>query len=246
MANDPYEVRLLKEIEFFHTDLNRHKAECMLLQNGQQGSFLIRNSSKPNPNEFAVSVRTDDAVKNFELFWSEDGFQFGHGTYLTCEDLTRHFSSKPLLAGDSGKSILLEHPYPRDVLEPQIYDAVCVHAEGGNVVEDKHMRNNYSINSKDGYLTKLGAIFKTWKVRYWKLQSNELKYFKDTSGRHPIRTLDLDECKDCKFLGKFRGKEHVFSLEFGWRTFYLFGKNDDESQDWVERIKWRLDNMNKG
>ncbi|WAQ97331.1 DAPP1-like protein [Mya arenaria] len=214
MANDPYEVRLLKEIEFFHTDLNRHKAECMLLQNGQQGSFLIRNSSKPNPNEFAVSVRTDDAVKNFELFWSEDGFQFGHGTYLTCEDLTRHFSSKPLLAGDSGKSILLEHPYPRDVLEPQIYDAVCVHAEGGNVVEDKHMRNNYS----------------TWKVRYWKLQSNELKYFKDTSGRHPIRTLDLDECKDC-------------NLEFGWRTFYLFGKNDDESQDWVERIKWRLKDM---
>ena len=45
-----------------------------------------------------------DAVKHFQLFWKEDGFEFGHGQYETCADLERHFGSKPLLAGESGET----------------------------------------------------------------------------------------------------------------------------------------------
>lgn len=42
------------------------------------------------------------------------------------------------------------------------------------------------------------------------LQKNELKYFKDSSRKDPVRVLDLDECKECVMEGEFKGKEHVF------------------------------------
>ncbi|KAL4240727.1 Dual adapter for phosphotyrosine and 3-phosphotyrosine and 3-phosphoinositide [Mactra antiquata] len=241
MCDDPVEVRKLKELEYFHPDLDRHKTEAILLQNGHDGTFLVRNSS--NSREFAVSVRAADAVKHFNLSWRDDGFQFGHGTYETCNDLAYHFCNKPMLGVESGQTTLLTDAYPRSVIEPKIYDSVRVHAEYNT--SETIPRTDFSINSKDGYLTKLGDIFKTWRTRWFVLQNNELKYFKDSSHKTPVRTLDLNECRSCKYEGSYRGKRFVFSLQFDWRTFYVFGANEKESQEWIKLITWRLDKNNK-
>ena len=40
---------------YFHPDLDRHTAECLLLQNGEVGTYLLRNSSEKN--SYVVSVR---------------------------------------------------------------------------------------------------------------------------------------------------------------------------------------------
>ena len=42
---------------YFHPDTDRHKAECMLLQNGEVGNYLIRNGSDKNSQCYVVSVR---------------------------------------------------------------------------------------------------------------------------------------------------------------------------------------------
>lgn len=238
MNGDHAEVQKLKNLNFFHPDLDRHKAECILLQNGQDGTFLIRNSS--NTNEYAVSVRAANAVKHFLLFWKDNQFYFGHGTYKCLDDLEYHFSNKPLLGGESGQTTLLTDPYPREVLEPNIYEPVKVHAEYNTC--ESTPRKDFSINSKDGYLTKLGAFFKTWKVRWFILHNNELHYYKDSSHHSPIRVLDLRECLECEIEpAAFRGKQHVFRLVFSWRTFYMYAANKQETDDWVKVIKWRMD-----
>lgn len=247
MEDEPEEVRQLKELEYFHPDLDRHKAEAILLQNGTDGTFLIRPSSRKK-NEFAVSARSANAVKHFNLVWEDDAFHFGHGTYETCDDLAYHFSNKPLLGGESGHTTLLVDPYPRTVTEPNLYEYVRVHAE--DTIGESARRKDFSINSKEGYLTKVGSVFKvfqTWKVRWFVLQKNELKYFKNSQVREPLRVLDLNECRECQMEeeGKFKDKEHVFRVVFDWRTFYCFAPSQKESQDWVKLINWRLDQRKK-
>ncbi|XP_052263394.1 dual adapter for phosphotyrosine and 3-phosphotyrosine and 3-phosphoinositide-like isoform X2 [Dreissena polymorpha] len=187
-----------------------------------------------------LGARSEGAVKHFKLLWIEDVFQFGHGTYQSCKELERHFNSHPMLAGESGKPTKLEEPYPRDVAEPSIYETVVAHAEGGELVQVRNNKQPRSVNSKDGYLTKQGEIFKTWNVRYFKLQGSELRYFKDSSAKEPLRVLDLDQCTGCHFQGDYKGKHHVFSLTFSWRTFYIFGASDEESKEWVNMINWKL------
>lgn len=237
MAAECEEIVKLKQLDYFHPDLDRHKAECILLQNGQEGTFLIRNSSQQN--EYVVSVRAANAVKHFQLFWKDSHFLFGHGCYETFEDLYYHFSNKPTLVGESGIPTLLVNPYPRTVSEPAIYDTVVSHAESSTA--ENNFRKEFSINSKDGYLTKLGSIFKTWHVRWFVLKNNELKYFKNSADKGSLRILDLDECRECKMEeAAFRGKTHVFKLVFDWRTFYMFAASEDESKEWVRVINWRM------
>ena len=69
-----------------------------------------------------------------------------------------HFDSNPVIGGDSGEWVwssmeirqhlllllllllgiltLLKHPYPRCVEEPDVYDSIRVHAEGGVVTNE--------------------------------------------------------------------------------------------------------------
>uniref|UniRef100_A0A3B4X3M7 SH2 domain-containing protein n=1 Tax=Seriola lalandi dorsalis TaxID=1841481 RepID=A0A3B4X3M7_SERLL len=42
---------------WYHYDLSRHAAEALLLSNGKDGSYLLRNSNE-GPGCFALSVRS--------------------------------------------------------------------------------------------------------------------------------------------------------------------------------------------
>ncbi|KAJ8336302.1 hypothetical protein SKAU_G00396450 [Synaphobranchus kaupii] len=83
---------------WYHYDLSRHAAEALLLSNGRDGSYLLRNGHE-GPNFLALSVRT----------------------------FVEHFANQPLLGSDSGTLLILKSPYPRRVEEPSIYESVRVH-----------------------------------------------------------------------------------------------------------------------
>lgn len=230
----------LTELSYFHPDTDRHKAECMLLQNGEVGNYLIRNGSDKNSQCYVVSVRAADAVQHFHLYWRDDHFAFGHGTYDTVEELAEHFENKPLLGGESGRTTVLTQAYPRSVHEPGLYATVRIHAEA-TPNETQQQRKDFSINSKSGFLTKVGGIFKTWNNRWFVLQKNELKYFKHSNSKSPLRVLDLNECLECEMdKDMYPLKKNVFRLKFSWRTFYMFASSEEESQEWVKTIKWKL------
>lgn len=236
------EVDKLKELSYFHPDTDRHTAECLLLQNGEVGTYLIRNKSDKDDNCFVVCVRAADAVQHFHLYWRGDHFAFGHGTYDTVEELAEHFENKPLLGGESGRTTILTQSYPRSVQEPALYSTVRIHAEA-TPNESQRQRRDFSINSKNGFLTKVGGIFKTWNNRWFVLHGNELKYYKHSNSKSPIRVLDLNECLECEMDSEmYPEKKNIFRLKFSWRTFYVFSSSEEESLEWVKLIKWRMEN----
>ena len=131
--------------------------------------------------------------------------------------------------------------YPRDVQEPNMYESVTVHAEF-STAENTDDDINFSLNTKEGFLTKLGLHFKTWKTRWFVLHRNELKYFKEKCSKNPIRVLDLNECSECAQEHKnHQEKTNVFKLVFKWRTFYLYATTPQDMMEWVKRINWCLE-----
>ncbi|XP_041363514.1 dual adapter for phosphotyrosine and 3-phosphotyrosine and 3-phosphoinositide-like isoform X1 [Gigantopelta aegis] len=230
----------IENLEFFHPNLTRHTAESMLLQNGTDGTYLLRPSSKTGKHwEYALSVKCDKSVKHFNVSWTGTEFQFGHGTFKSLQDLLTHFSNQPLIGGESGQLVLLCRPYPRDIAEPDLYEEVTVHAEL-STADANNTTSGFSINSKEGFLTKEGRYFKTWRTRWFLLQKNELKYYKEKTDKSPIRVLDLNTCRECSQDNSKKPKPFVFRLVFDWRTFYMSASSEQDMKEWINVITWRL------
>lgn len=233
----------IEDIPWFHPNVSRHTAESLLLQNGVDGTYMLRDSSKLG--QYALSVRCDQAVQHFYVERTGDVYKFGHGEFSGVDDLTNHFANKPMIGSESGQMILLNCPYPRDIKEPNLYETVRVHVQltqAGDNVKGPEL----SINSKEGYMTKLGYIFKTWKSRWFVLQKNELKYFKNKKSKRPIRALDLHECTQCARDSSIKGHFNVFRLVFPRRTFYMYSCTEQESRDWINLINWKLRQIREG
>uniref|UniRef100_A0AAY5E7Q3 Dual adapter for phosphotyrosine and 3-phosphotyrosine and 3-phosphoinositide n=1 Tax=Electrophorus electricus TaxID=8005 RepID=A0AAY5E7Q3_ELEEL len=218
----------LDELDWYHYDLSRHAAEALLLSNGVDGSFLLRNSNK-GPDCFAISVRAKDSVKHFHVKRQCGKYSFGFNEFPSLQDFMSHFANQPLLGSETGNLIVLRFPYPRQVEEPSIYESVVAP----------------SLGTKEGYLVKQGAIIKNWKQRWFTLNRNELKYFKDKMFADPIRTLDLTACSAVQF-DYSQHRVNCFCLVFPERTFYLCAKSGAEADEWIKILRWKLSQIKKG
>eukprot|EP00794_Sanderia_malayensis_P012324 gene12324-13597_t len=233
----------VEQLSWFHPNLNRHHAEALLIQNGQDGSYLLRESTT-NRGEYSLSVKCASAAKHFQIGWDGTHYTFGMGRFSSLKDFVEHFKNKPLIGGESGVLTLLKHPYPRDVQEPVSYETIRVHAEWGNRPSSGSDTNqntnvNLSINSKEGYLTKLGARVKNWKARWFVLVKNELKYFKTKGDRDPIRILDLTKCHGVEEDDE-SGKTNCFKIIMPNRTFHIYASSSSEREEWMSILKWKL------
>lgn len=233
-ANDEVE-----NLVWYHPTFRRHTAESVLMQNGTDGTYLLRPSSKGNGN-YALSVRCDQAVKHFPVVWTSSEIKFGQCTFKSAAEFVDHFRNKPLLSGESGQVVLLKIPYPRDIDEPDTYESVTLHAELTSALESVHINVNFSVNSKEGFLTKLGGRIKSWRMRWFVLRSNELKYFKQKMSKNYIRVLDLNECKECCQDFSQKNQSYVFKLDMGWRVFYMASASEQDMNDWIKHINFRL------
>ena len=96
---------------WFHPNLNRHHAEALLIQNGEDGSYLLRASSS-NVGEYSLSVRCANSVKHFQIGWDGSHYTFGMGRFSSLKDFVEHFENKPLIGGQSGKQyFVLLNPF---------------------------------------------------------------------------------------------------------------------------------------
>uniref|UniRef100_A0A4W5PLU4 Dual adapter for phosphotyrosine and 3-phosphotyrosine and 3-phosphoinositide n=1 Tax=Hucho hucho TaxID=62062 RepID=A0A4W5PLU4_9TELE len=224
---------------WYHFDLSRHAAEALLLSNGKDGSYLLRNSHE-GPGSFALSVRAKDSVKHFHVTRKSSGYAFGFNEFASLQDFVSHFANQPLLGSETGTLIVLKCPYPWRVEEPSIYESVRVHtAMQTGRTESDLVANAPSFGTKEGYLVKLGAVVKNWKQRWFTLNRNDLKYFKDKMFDEPIRTLDLTACSAVQF-DYSKDRVNCFCLVFPERTFYLCAKSCVEADEWIKIIRWKL------
>jgi len=239
MADLNCEIAILP---WFHKSLNRHQAEALLLQNGQDGSYLLRESCT-SPGEYSLSVRCEQSVKHFQIGWNGKNYQFGMGKFSSLDEFIKHFENRPLIGGESGILTLLKYPYPYNVEEPEKYDEIRIHAEWGKrmtVEKDKvSLNETESINSKEGYLTKQGGNVKNWKARWFVLIKNELKYFKFKADKLPIRTLDMTKCLAVEEDDSM-GKKNLIRIDMPGRTFYVYASTESEKDEWLNILRWKV------
>ncbi|KAI6657257.1 Dual adapter for phosphotyrosine and 3-phosphotyrosine and 3-phosphoinositide-like isoform X3 [Oopsacas minuta] len=244
-------LQIMKEkVEFFHPGMSRHISECVLLENGQVGSYLFRASTDNGCRalKLALSVRCFQSVKHYEISWDGIEFKFGMGTFNSVDELLEHFSNYPVIGGDSGALTMLKFPYPRSIDETNIYDEIKVHAEWKNTDEAGDFSTSLptpsilSIASKEGYLTKIGRVRKNWKLRWFVCLKMQLAYYDGKGDSKPIRKIDLKTANACDRI--VNDKPHCFSLSTEQRTFLFQANSDAEAGDWVKLLKWKIANKN--
>uniref|UniRef100_A0A665W863 Dual adaptor of phosphotyrosine and 3-phosphoinositides n=1 Tax=Echeneis naucrates TaxID=173247 RepID=A0A665W863_ECHNA len=234
-AEDPCDE--LETLGWYHYDLSRHAAEALLLSNGTDGSYLLRNSNE-GPGYFALSVRAKDSVKHFHVTRKDKSYMFGFNQFMTLQDFVNHFANQPLLGSDTGTLIVLKCPYPWRVEEPSIYESVRVHtAIQTGRTENDLVANAPSLGTKEGYLVKQGAFVKV------KLN---VVHYSGYNGLHfePIRTLDLRACSAVQF-DYSQDRVNCFCLVFPERTFYLCAKTGVEADEWIKLLRWKLSQIRK-
>ena len=245
---DPMEV-----LDWFHPRLTRHAAECMLIDNGPEGSYLLRPSS--NGEGYAISVKLSSSVQHVRVTITPGGrYVFGNSSFGDVRSFRRHFSlEKPVIGGDSGIRVTLKYPYPRYIEEGHLYTELVHHAvsrmvEYSDDDSDSGTQDGQwspldsrmmGVSSKEGYLTKQGFIRKSWRVRWFVLRNNSLSYYKTKQHKSPISTLDLKKATSVE-LDNSKWKEFCFRLVFPRRTYFFLGNSIEDCQQWIELLHLKI------
>ncbi|XP_076998825.1 dual adapter for phosphotyrosine and 3-phosphotyrosine and 3-phosphoinositide isoform X1 [Tamandua tetradactyla] len=217
------EAELLQDLGWYHGNLTRHAAEALLLSNGSDGSYLLRDSNERS-GLYSLSVRAKDSVKHFHVEYTGYSFKFGFNEFSSLKDFVKHFANQPLIGSETGTLIVLKHPYPRKVEEPSIYESVRVHtAMQTGRTENDLVPTAPSLGTKEGYLIKQGGMVKS---------------------PEPIRILDLTECSAVQF-DYSQERVNCFCLVFPFRTFYLCAKTGVEADEWIKILRWKLSQIRK-
>jgi dual adaptor for phosphotyrosine/3-phosphotyrosine/3-phosphoinositide len=249
-SDDPMEA-----LEWFHPMLTRHAAECMLIDNAPEGTFLLRPSS--DGEGYVLSVKLSSSVQHVRVTIGPGGkYHFGNSSFDNVRGLKRHFEvEKPVIGGDSNIRVVLRFPYSRFVEESHQYTEVVHHAvtnylnESSDSDSESSTPNHDSspstsmrtmaVSSKEGYLTKLGRIRKTWRVRWFILRNQYLSYYRTKQHRKPLGTLNLTEAISVD-LDNSKQKEFCFRIIMPSRTWYFLGNSVEDSQQWVELLRLKL------
>lgn len=233
-------VKRLQELPFFHPGLSRNTAEALLLQNATEGTYLLRNRSNKVAN-YSLSVRCQNSVRHFTIDYDRnlEAYKFGLGLFHSIAELIDHFQCQPVIGGKSETPIRLSCPYLRVVEEPNLYETVSYQTEMKILGCAMQRKTDFQIGSKEGYLVKRGAIRKNWKKRWFVLEKDLLKYFKNKKSNKPLKTIDL---KLATHLSKYSidNKEYCFNLVLPKRTYYICASCLEEEESWVNILQWKI------
>ena len=247
-ATDP-----MMALKWYHPHLTRHAADCMLIDNAPEGAYLLRPGS--DGNSYVVSVKLSSSVQHVKVAVTAGKYKFGNSSFSTVEGMRKHFEKeKPVIGGDSGVTVTLKFPYSRTIEESHTYTDIVHHAvsymldsssdseadllDERMVETDLEMRS-LAVASREGYLTKLGRIRKSWRVRWFVLRNQYLSYYKTKQSPKPINVLDLTKAKEVEYDDS-KNKEYSFRIWFTERTYFLYANSPEDCQQWVELLQSKL------
>lgn len=247
-------------LQWYHPNLTRHTADCMLIDNAPEGSYLLRPSSECHRDgSYVLSIKLSSSVQHVKVSkMLDDGYRFGNSTFKSAEKFRKHVEvERPIIGGDSGVTVILKYPYKRFIDETHPYTDIVHHAvtnmvdscssdsdtldEGVMVAsaECENVMMGIAISSKEGYLTKQGKFPKTWRVRWFVLRNHFLSYYKTKQSSKPLRMLDLFKATLIEY-DDTKQKEFCFRIQFPSRTFYLYANSIEDCHNWVELLQSKI------
>ena len=240
---------VMESLVWYHADISRHMAEALLIANGKEGSFLLRNI----PEGLCLTVRSRNAVTHFKIEITRSGeVLFANTTFAGVDKLLQAIANNIILCGEAesltenfeqGTLLTLKYPYPCKVEEPDIYDVTMtlhstVHSSA--TIEDLNLQSQaVALASKCGFLKKEGGNIKSWKQRWIVILRNELSYYEDRASDRPIRTLNLNDCRRAGY-SNIPGKTNCFYLEFPDRTWNFSANTSKEVEEWIAILQWKI------
>ncbi len=253
--SDPEDPMLV--LQWYHPHLSRHAADCMLIDNAPEGSFLLRPST--STEGYVISVKLSSSVQHIKVEVTARGvYKFGNSSFFSVENFRRHFEvEKPVIGSDSGVMVALKYPYTRFVDEKHMYTDVVHHAvthmldssgssdafsEPESFGESEDVRSYHktlAVSSKEGYLTKQGRIRKSWRVRWFVLRNQHLSYYKAKQSEKPIAVLNLMNAREVEY-DHSKKKDFCFRIAFPHRTYYLYANSSEDGEHWVELLRSKL------
>eukprot|EP00026_Physarum_polycephalum_P007405 Phypoly_transcript_07465.p1 GENE.Phypoly_transcript_07465~~Phypoly_transcript_07465.p1 ORF type:complete len:285 (+),score=41.75 Phypoly_transcript_07465:53-907(+) len=91
---------------------------------------------------------------------------------------------------------------------------------------------------KEGWLTKQGEHYRTWKRRWFVLKGKQLVYFESQKDSEQKGIVDLDASSLVQDE-RDRDKKHrlMFSVSTARRVFFIYAESVTEMQQWMEAIR---------
>eukprot|EP01102_Stenamoeba_stenopodia_P020703 TRINITY_DN8172_c0_g1_i5.p1 TRINITY_DN8172_c0_g1~~TRINITY_DN8172_c0_g1_i5.p1 ORF type:complete len:1732 (-),score=326.42 TRINITY_DN8172_c0_g1_i5:97-5292(-) len=95
---------------------------------------------------------------------------------------------------------------------------------------------SYDNSEKEGYLTKMGGSYKSWKKRWCVLKDMFIYYFKTKKDTTPLGSIPLQEASIEVVEESSFGKKNCFQIHTRYRTYFLVASDGKEFKDWMEFI----------
>ena len=250
-------------LQWYHPHLTRHAADCMLLETAPEGCYLLRPSSDKK-GDYVLSVKLSSSVQHVKVTQAlSGGYKFGNCSFHNLESFRRHCEvEKPVIGGDSGITVLLRFPFSRFIDDTHQYTDVVHHAVSKMVDSDEESEDEsdsmesikdgifvdtetgkeinlfktLAVSSREGYLTKLGQIRKSWRVRWFVLKNCMLSYYKTKQSSKPIKSLDMRDARAVQYDDS-KKKDFCFRIDFPSRSLYIYANSIEDCQQWVELLQ---------
>ena len=240
---------LIEEIEskvnYFHLDMDRHVADCFLIQTGCLGTFLLRNSSVHGEDFYnlVLSVRGYHSVKHFQVKWNGFAFIFGLQTFDSLDAFLTYISSTPVLGESSGSFLTVKRGLVKSSSESN-FDSVYACTNDlefpDPIFRSQSPSPDLSIASKEGYLTVQAKYFKKWQTIWVVINKMSLYCYRNKEHKAPYQTIDLREYS--VEIDPDSPLKKGFKLTNEKREFIFRTNTNEEVQSWMYLIKWKLQN----
>lgn len=97
---------------------------------------------------------------------------------------------------------------------------------------------------KNGFLTKQGGSYKSWKRRWFRIHESKLSYYHNVGDQKPIKTIDLIGAQ-VSLSKKSGNRQFMFEIKTPKRTYYLNASSDDDRTDWIKCLNRVINHYTK-
>lgn len=138
---------------WFYPNPGRKEAEGMLLNEGQDGSFLVR-SSQHYPGDFTLCVRRGRAIGHFRIQTGGGGSSLGAyyelgRKFATLDSLLQFHTANPGQLSDNGTVFELKHPLYEDVAKERWYHGALTDRDAELLLTEKGQDGSYLVRTAD-------------------------------------------------------------------------------------------------